>query len=657
MLVVKPHEGNDSELLLQAGDIVVVLEKDDSGWWGGYEEKNPAHSGWFPHMVLGELPRAPSSADDKDTSACAPSALEAGGQLIASPLRRRSSAVSAPSPRRGHAYATAAQAAAVVPTQSTTVVPRASAASSGMIAAVAEERDMLRAELSEMSLRLAREHRQRQEEQDRMREVVASDRSEREALQRQVERLQAELAGKARSAAEAATLKVSLEGERRRSQAALSRGEAAEEAAEAHKEEVAKARRDFENRALQIAASARRSEDRANNLAEELRMVRSASRSVPRAALCAAEPRAGGADGSVTPLPSQSARRLFFSPDAARSETARRSQRALVPSLDFPLPLSSASATTRAPTASALAVAPTRLPCATQAAQQAAQQAAPQAVEQAVEQAETGAPGVTNADGINYGLVPTVAEEEDLPASGHVRSKAAIFEQRCSTPQKQAAGSDSPWRGNVANGFKEGRSRGDSVPAAMRPKASTPGPALRIRAPRGSDGCIFALAAGGAGRIPLASPPSSKVTRPLCSPQASGAEGSISSALASGAGQRLSQASASAAASPSPAPARLAPAPAVLPTTSAPRSQTSSTLFPGGASAAPQSTASAVVFDEEMDEAAAATAGAFSPPRRGSDVPSPPAGKFVGGAALPRPSLEPPEVSVKDRVRAFQGSR
>lgn len=47
-IVVKAHQATDgSQLDLRVNDIVVVLEQDETGWWGGHKEREDA-TGWFP---------------------------------------------------------------------------------------------------------------------------------------------------------------------------------------------------------------------------------------------------------------------------------------------------------------------------------------------------------------------------------------------------------------------------------------------------------------------------------------------------------------------------------------------------------------------------------------------------------------------------------
>mmetsp|Transcript_97631 Transcript_97631/g.172932 ORF Transcript_97631/g.172932 Transcript_97631/m.172932 type:complete len:501 (+) Transcript_97631:135-1637(+) len=54
-LVLKPHRaGDSSQLELAVNDIVCVLEKDASGWWGGHKE-NEETTGWFPGSCVREI--------------------------------------------------------------------------------------------------------------------------------------------------------------------------------------------------------------------------------------------------------------------------------------------------------------------------------------------------------------------------------------------------------------------------------------------------------------------------------------------------------------------------------------------------------------------------------------------------------------------------
>jgi len=50
--VVKPHDATDeSQLTLLVGDVVYVLEQDESGWWGGHKE-GEEQTGWFPGLCV-----------------------------------------------------------------------------------------------------------------------------------------------------------------------------------------------------------------------------------------------------------------------------------------------------------------------------------------------------------------------------------------------------------------------------------------------------------------------------------------------------------------------------------------------------------------------------------------------------------------------------
>ena len=47
-LVVRKHDASDeSQLTLKVHEVVIVLERDDSGWWGGHKE-GKRKTGWFP---------------------------------------------------------------------------------------------------------------------------------------------------------------------------------------------------------------------------------------------------------------------------------------------------------------------------------------------------------------------------------------------------------------------------------------------------------------------------------------------------------------------------------------------------------------------------------------------------------------------------------
>jgi hypothetical protein len=67
--VIEDHFAHDSSQLdLRVGDFVYILEKDDSGWWGGHKEGDET-TGWFPYNVVRPLqaldqvaaPRAPEA--------------------------------------------------------------------------------------------------------------------------------------------------------------------------------------------------------------------------------------------------------------------------------------------------------------------------------------------------------------------------------------------------------------------------------------------------------------------------------------------------------------------------------------------------------------------------------------------------------------------
>lgn len=79
-IAVKKHVAtDDSQLSLQVGDIVIVLEEDETGWWGGHKE-NEEFTGWFPGSCVkpfkGESPsrsqRPTSQVDDIQSTGTTP---------------------------------------------------------------------------------------------------------------------------------------------------------------------------------------------------------------------------------------------------------------------------------------------------------------------------------------------------------------------------------------------------------------------------------------------------------------------------------------------------------------------------------------------------------------------------------------------------------
>jgi len=62
-VVIRAHpQGDPSQLELQVNDIVMVLEKDDSGWWGGHKEGDD-FTGWFPGNCVRALPQGVQHPD------------------------------------------------------------------------------------------------------------------------------------------------------------------------------------------------------------------------------------------------------------------------------------------------------------------------------------------------------------------------------------------------------------------------------------------------------------------------------------------------------------------------------------------------------------------------------------------------------------------
>jgi hypothetical protein len=75
-VVVKRHEATDSsQLELYVGDIVFVLEKDETGWWGGHKEGEDL-TGWFPGFCVEAVQKDKKAAIDcekavlRDESVC-----------------------------------------------------------------------------------------------------------------------------------------------------------------------------------------------------------------------------------------------------------------------------------------------------------------------------------------------------------------------------------------------------------------------------------------------------------------------------------------------------------------------------------------------------------------------------------------------------------
>lgn len=95
-VVVRQHDAtDDSQLELKVGEIVIVLEKDETGWWGGHKEGED-FTGWFPGSCVGPLL-------DSDTNADVPGKHEPVLTVVietklASPVRK-SQAVSSPQRR------------------------------------------------------------------------------------------------------------------------------------------------------------------------------------------------------------------------------------------------------------------------------------------------------------------------------------------------------------------------------------------------------------------------------------------------------------------------------------------------------------------------------------------------------------------------------
>jgi len=96
-VVIKRHYATDStQLELQLNDIVMVLEKDNTGWWGGHKEGEEL-TGWFPGFCVQACPLPESEAAAEQENAC---------EKQLEPIRNAALETEASSPmRRNHAVA------------------------------------------------------------------------------------------------------------------------------------------------------------------------------------------------------------------------------------------------------------------------------------------------------------------------------------------------------------------------------------------------------------------------------------------------------------------------------------------------------------------------------------------------------------------------
>ena len=92
-MVVKKHTAtDDSQLSLTPNEKVIILEQDETGWWGGHKEGQEEKTGWFPGSCVRILSPVPCQ-DGK----LANSALES----VPSPARQSYKAVSPERSERG----------------------------------------------------------------------------------------------------------------------------------------------------------------------------------------------------------------------------------------------------------------------------------------------------------------------------------------------------------------------------------------------------------------------------------------------------------------------------------------------------------------------------------------------------------------------------
>lgn len=93
-VVVKKHSAtDDSQLSLKVNEIVIILEQDETGWWGGHKEGKEEKTGWFPGSCVRTLSPTPAGQSVQDGK-LANSALES----VPSPARQ---SYKATSPERG----------------------------------------------------------------------------------------------------------------------------------------------------------------------------------------------------------------------------------------------------------------------------------------------------------------------------------------------------------------------------------------------------------------------------------------------------------------------------------------------------------------------------------------------------------------------------
>jgi len=83
-ICVRAHpSSDDAQLDLKVNDIVYVLERDDSGWWGGHKEGED-NTGWFP----GSCVRAVPEQNELEVPAQIPTQIADPGNFVAEPTAR-----------------------------------------------------------------------------------------------------------------------------------------------------------------------------------------------------------------------------------------------------------------------------------------------------------------------------------------------------------------------------------------------------------------------------------------------------------------------------------------------------------------------------------------------------------------------------------------
>jgi hypothetical protein len=240
-MVIKPHTAQDpSQLNLAVNDIVIVLEKDESGWWGGHKEVDPDFIGWFPGVSCIELrPEIldQHGATELDSAAPTCQTMATGPQTMQSSPNRGSRSVPSPQVARSRQEIHNKN-------ESSSIAEAVEAAGREYAAEVAK----LRSQLAE--------------------ERAAKEEAKQVAKEKE-EQLKLEIAAKRR-------LSSDLERERRRSEVHIEENMQRKQKEQAYLEELRNkeaALREAQEKQRRYSQSAKLAEDRASKLQEELRVM------------------------------------------------------------------------------------------------------------------------------------------------------------------------------------------------------------------------------------------------------------------------------------------------------------------------------------------------------------------------------------------------